>query len=94
VLCSVRGVARTYDPGGNVTSITPPDRPAHGFTYTPVNLEEDYAPPNVGAGTNSTHYTYNLDKQLTQITRPDGQTVDLGYDTGGRLSTVTTVQGD
>jgi YD repeat-containing protein len=58
-----------------------------------VDLEEDYVPPDVGAGTNLTHYTYNLDKQLTQIARPDGQTVDLGYDTGGRLSTVTTPRG-
>src|SRR5207249_3158574 len=36
-----------------------------------------------------TQYTYNLDKQLTLVTRPDGQTLSLGYDTGGRLSTLT-----
>jgi len=58
-----------------------------------VDLEEDYVPPDVGAGTNLTHYTYNLDKQLTQIARPDGQAVSLGYDTGGRLSTVTSPRG-
>ena len=58
-----------------------------------MNLEEDYLPPDVGAGTNLTHYTYNLDKQLTQIARPDGQTVSFGYDAGGRLSTVTSPRG-
>jgi RHS repeat-associated protein len=36
-----------------------------------------------------TLYTYNLDRQLTLVTRPDGQTLSLGYDTGGRLSTLT-----
>ncbi|NJD69194.1 MAG: RHS repeat-associated core domain-containing protein, partial [candidate division NC10 bacterium] len=34
-----------------------------------------------------TTYTYNADRQLTQVTRPDGQTVDVAYDTAGRLST-------
>jgi YD repeat-containing protein len=29
---------------------------------------------------------YNLDKDLTQVIRPDGQTVSLDYDSGGRLS--------
>ncbi|MBF0634541.1 MAG: hypothetical protein HQK85_07790 [Nitrospinae bacterium] len=42
-----------------------------------------------GSGTTSTTYAYNLDKQLTRITRPDGQTIDYGYDTAGRLSAIT-----
>ena len=29
---------------------------------------------------------YNLDKDLTEVIRPDGQTVNLDYDSGGRLS--------
>jgi YD repeat-containing protein len=33
-----------------------------------------------------TRYRYNLDKDLTQVIRPDGQTVSLDYDSGGRLS--------
>ena len=75
-------------------TITPPSRPAHGFTYTPVDLESGYYPPSPlaeeGGGEGyKTLYTYNLDKQLTLITRPDGQTVSLDYDTGGRLSTMT-----
>jgi len=38
----------------------------------------------------ATPTTYaNLDRQLTQITRPDSQTIDFGYDAGGRASTVT-----
>jgi YD repeat-containing protein len=76
----------TYDANGNVTSITPPGRPNHTFSYTPVDLEETYGPPDIGIGNVTTQYHYNLDKQLDLVTRPDGQTITLNYDTGGRLS--------
>lgn len=88
-----REVLFGYDTNGNLTSLTPPGRPAHAFTYTPVDLTATYVPPDVGAGTNSTDYNYNLDKQLTRITRPDGKTVALDYDTAGRLSTLTIPDG-
>ena len=80
----------SYDANGNVTSITPPGKPAHTFAYTPVDLEQDYVPPDLGFSPRNTQYTYNLDRQLTLVTRPDGQTLQLGYEpTGGRLSTLT-----
>jgi RHS repeat-associated protein len=41
------------------------------------------------SGTGATTYAYNLDRQLTTITRPDTQTLSLGYDSAGRLSTQT-----
>ena len=88
-----RVIYYTYDTNGNVTSITPPGRPSHGFSYTPVDLEAQYTPPDVGAGANVTTYSYNLDKQLMTITRPDGQIVSFAYDTGGRLSTTTIPRG-
>jgi RHS repeat-associated protein len=89
-----REVQFAYDSNGNVTSITPPGRPAHTFAYTPVDLEQTYAPPPVaGAGALSTHYTYNLDKQLTRVTRPDGLAVDLTYDAAGRIATQVTPAG-
>ncbi|MBI5783125.1 MAG: hypothetical protein HZA69_05245, partial [Gammaproteobacteria bacterium] len=85
-----RVIAFSYDANGNVTSIQPPSRPLHAFAYTPVDLEEQYTPPVVtGVGTPATQYAYNLDKQLTRITRPDGQQANLAYDAGGRLSTLT-----
>jgi len=61
-----------YDGVGNVTGVTPPGRPAHAFTLTPVDLLETYDPPPVGAPT-PTSYSYNLARQPTQVTRPDGQ---------------------
>jgi YD repeat-containing protein len=83
-----RVITYGYDDNGNLTSITPPGRPAHGFTYTAVNLEEEYLPPPVVTDPQTT-YTYNLDRQLTRIDRPDGVAVELGYDGAGRLQTVT-----
>jgi RHS repeat-associated protein len=88
-----RVIQFTYDPNGNVTLITPPSKPSHSFSYTSVDLESQYTPPAAGIGTPATQYAYNLDKQLTKITRPDGQTMDFDYDAGGRLSTITVPNG-
>jgi RHS repeat-associated protein len=88
-----RVVTLGYDAGGNVTSITPPGRPAHTFDHTPLGLTSVYTPPVVIPGTNSTQYAYNADRQLTHVARPDGQSVDIGYDSAGRLSSLTMARG-
>jgi len=88
-----RAIAYSYDNLGNLLSITPPGRNAHVFNYTPVNLEAGYTPPSLGAGTTATSYQYNLAKQLTSVTRPDGQTLSLAYDGAGRLATQTLPRG-
>lgn len=76
-----------------MTSLTPPGRLAHAFTYTLVDLTAEYVPPDVGAGIHSTQYRYNRDKQLTRVLRPDAKTVDLDYDAAGRLATLTVPEG-
>jgi RHS repeat-associated protein len=93
-LPDLRVIQSTYDANGNVASITPPSRPAHTFGYTPVDLESIYTPPDLAIGTVATTYTYNQDRQLTQVVRPDSQTVALDYEpTGGRISTLTAPTG-
>ncbi|MGH8549082.1 MAG: RHS repeat domain-containing protein [Methylococcales bacterium] len=72
-----RVIEYAYDPNGNLAWLKPPGSELHVFSYTAVDLEEDYTPPDVAAGTNVTSYQYNLDKDLTRLTRPDGQTVDF-----------------
>jgi YD repeat-containing protein len=80
-----RALAYSYDANGNLTSITPPGRPPHQFAYTP---------PAVGQGNTRTLYQYNKDKQLTRITRPDGQVLDLGYQAAsGQLISLTLPNG-
>ena len=84
ILPDLKEILYDYDANGNVTSITPPGRPVHQFTYTAINLQEDYIPPEPDPAnplTNRiTNYQYNFDKQLDLITRPDGQTIDFIYD--------------
>jgi RHS repeat-associated protein len=85
-----RQVGYTYDANGNVSSITPPGRPSHSFHFTSIDLLEDYSPPDVGLATEATQYSYDLDRHLTLVTRPDGATIGFAYDSAGRLSTIAT----
>jgi RHS repeat-associated protein len=78
-----RPIGYTYDQNGNVTAITPPGRPMHEFSYTPVNLESEYDPPRVsGLPAPVTQYSYTLDRQLDTITRPDPYLIRYGVDGG------------
>jgi RHS repeat-associated protein len=81
-----------YDANGNLASVSPPLREAHEFTSTAVDLTSTYSPPML-PGSGATQFRYNQDRQLTLITRADGQTIDLGYDAGGRLATMRTPHG-
>jgi RHS repeat-associated protein len=83
-----REIAYAYDAKGNLISLTPPGKPGHLFHYTSIDQMAEYKPPQV-ANAGSTLYDYNLDKDLVKITRPDGQRLDFGYDSAGRLSTLT-----
>ena len=68
-----------------MTGLTPPGRSEHGFGYNAVDLDDTYTPPEVGMGDTKTEYGYNLRKQPTLVTRPDGKTIGFSYDTNGRL---------
>jgi RHS repeat-associated protein len=82
-----------YDSNGNLTSLTPPGKPAHQFVYNAGNLLTSYNPPTLGAGTWNTTYQYDLDRKLTLVTRPDGETIGFEYDSAGRAKTVNTSHG-
>ena len=89
VLPGGREVHFSYDSTGNLTGLTPPSRPVHGFAYDAVDQTTNYTPPNVGLTTPGTIYSYNLDRQVTQITRPDSAAIGFGYEsTTGRLSAI------
>jgi RHS repeat-associated protein len=75
-----------YDANGNLTSLTPPGRPAHTFVYTASNLDSVYNPPAAGLPVSATRYTFNLDHQLTRVLRPDSLAIGVAYDTAGRPS--------
>ena len=81
-----RNIDIAYDDVGSPTTITPPGRPAHQFSFNDVNLEATYDPPDIGVSDDITSMEYNNARQLTTINRPDGKRVDFGYDTAGRLN--------
>ncbi|KAB2965485.1 MAG: hypothetical protein F9K16_01750, partial [Thermoanaerobaculia bacterium] len=89
ILPDLREIGFTYDANGNVTTVTPPTRPAHAFDYTVVDQVELYTPPEAGFTPRATSYDYNADRQVTLITRPDGQTIVPTYEPNGRLDFLT-----
>ncbi|MCF6324630.1 MAG: hypothetical protein L3J89_09955 [Gammaproteobacteria bacterium] len=91
-----RAVSFSYDANGNLTSLTPPGSAAHIFNYTAGDQTSTYTPPNVvSVAAPSTNYAYNLDRQLTNVTRPDGQQITLSYHPmRGHLTTLTTPRGN
>jgi RHS repeat-associated protein len=80
-----RIIRYAYDGNGNLISVIPPGKLAHDFSFTAVNLLSSYTPPVV-PGTGPTRYSYDADRRLSVITRPDGTTVKYNYDHAGRLS--------
>jgi YD repeat-containing protein len=82
-----------YDGNDNTTSVTPPARPAHVFTFTNVDLTSAYTPPTVegDAWDPATRYFYNLDRDLTSIVRPDARDVSIAYEPppSDRLQSIT-----
>lgn len=86
-----RVLAASFDANGNTTTLTPPGKPAHAFSYTPVDLEAQYTPPALaGIADPASRFTYNRDKDLTSVSLPDGSGLVLAYEAGsGRLLSVT-----
>jgi RHS repeat-associated protein len=82
-----------YDANGNVTAVIPPGRPPHLFRYTPVDGVEEYEPPELDFGSPATTYSYNLDRRLVEISRPDGKTVNVAYDAAGRADAISHPEG-
>jgi RHS repeat-associated protein len=90
-----RTVTYGYDGVGNLTSVTPPGKPLHQFGINGHGLVGSYQPPVLtGVSVVNTNYTYNLDKQLIGITRPDGSYVNFNYNSStGKLETFDTAAG-
>ncbi|HSB69697.1 MAG TPA: hypothetical protein VLT62_10220 [Candidatus Methylomirabilis sp.] len=94
MLPDVREIRATYDANGKVASITSPSRPARAHDYTPIDLKASYRPPVLAIGNVATIYIYNQDRQLTAVTRRDGQSLRLDDEpTGARRTTLAEAQG-
>jgi RHS repeat-associated protein len=76
----------TYDHNGNMLSLTPPSKPEHTFGYSKLDLETLYTPPFAGDSARTTAKTYNFDKEITRIARPDSLNLDFIYGGKGSLA--------
>ena len=93
-LADSRFITKAYDSNGSITGITPPGGSGHGFSINAFELLSSYKPPALGPLITSTGYSYNNDRQLTQISRPDGQAVVYNYDlSSGRLASIAAPDG-
>jgi RHS repeat-associated protein len=86
-------IVRGYDAAGNLTVVTPPERPMHELGYTGIDQLELYDPPALPTGPTPTSWGYTLDGQLDLVTRPGGDMVDVGQDDAGRRSSNASSQG-
>jgi RHS repeat-associated protein len=74
---------------GWLEGITPPGKPEHTFSYTPLGLAASYTAPAVsGPTSNTTSQAYNLDRQMTTQTKPDGSVLTWTYFVSGKLDRV------
>ncbi|MCC7002311.1 MAG: RHS repeat-associated core domain-containing protein [Gemmatimonadaceae bacterium] len=83
-----RAVTFAYDSSGNLTSVTPPGKPAHTFVYAPADRLAQYNPPTNGLPVSATGYVYNTAGQVTVLRRAVGDSIRFVYDGAGRPSSV------
>jgi RHS repeat-associated protein len=83
---SVAGI--TQDSESHLTALVPPGRPAHNFQYNAVGSLIKYSPPLVGTD-ESVSYQYDTERDLTQVSFPDGQVMTLTHGLAGRLEQAT-----
>jgi RHS repeat-associated protein len=83
-------IEMSYYPGGRAHTVTPPDRPAHTFSYTPIDLLDEYVAPSAGSIPRTTSWSHDLDQLVTGSTRPGEPTsVYTREPATGRLSQIT-----
>lgn len=78
------------DAASALTSVKPPARPEHVFSYAPGGLLQAYTPPSPpGPSLDPTTYAYDEFADLASTSLPTGETVGYVYDdTTGRLASV------
>jgi len=82
-----------YDANGNMTSVTPPGKPAHNLEYTDVNLLWNHTSPGA---TLPSQWDYDKDRRPSTFTRADGNTLSAVWDPNhsDRLLRVETTSGN
>ena len=95
-LTDLRTIDFRYDANGNLIELTPPGKPQHAFIFDSMDDESHYIPPaTIDILVPATQYSYDRDRKLTSIQRPDGRTATLQYHASkGQLETLSIPRGD
>jgi RHS repeat-associated protein len=78
-----RSTRTQYDANGNATKVTVPSFAEHNMVYTGINQVQSETRPVQ----ETTQYSYNRDRQLTQISLPSGEAIDYVYQQGKLVRT-------
>jgi len=73
-----------HDANGNLTSVQPPGRPAHGFEYSNVDVPTLRKSPEVDGVSVDWTFDNDADGASRSIHNPDGSAHEIRYDTFGR----------
>ncbi|RKZ80853.1 MAG: hypothetical protein DRR19_22980, partial [Candidatus Parabeggiatoa sp. nov. 1] len=92
-LPDARQIEYQYDLDSNLIALKPPGRPEHQYAYDEVSQPVEYQAPDVGLASHETFTSYNLDQQITRVTRPDNQVIDFNYSSGGELAEIVLPKG-
>ena len=79
--------AFAWNAKGNLSSLTPPGKPAHGFLYTMKDELSSYAPPTLPNVGNET-YGWTRDSEVRMVGHPDGTSTTLTRDAAGRATRI------
>ena len=70
-----------YDKNGNLTILNPNNNKKHRFKYNLLETVSKYLPPKLKAQfSHVTTYEYDLEKRLTKINQPTGESIEFEYD--------------
>ena len=79
-----------YDLNGNLASITPPGRSAHSLNYDGNGKLLSYVSPIVSSSSDVTTFTYDDDRDLVSVQRPNGENILFNRNLiTGNLDTIT-----
>jgi RHS repeat-associated protein len=82
-------VSYTYDPAGNVLSVTYPDSTKVSYSYDALGRVTEVS----GGATTYASFTYNYDDTISTITYGDGEATAYSYDSMSRPTSIVTSQG-
>ncbi len=88
-----RQIQFSYYPDGEIREVLPPGRPAYRFVYDGMDDVTSEQLPDAGGDNGETVFRYNLDRDLTEVVLPTGQSIVNQYGASSGQLIATTAPG-